>query len=203
MALKGLLLLSGGFDSAVAGKLAVENGIEVYCVHFSLEPIVSNEAGEKAERLSKLIGAKKFYKFKIGKALEKIAGECGQKLYFVLMKRLILKISEKIAEKEKFDLLITGENLGQVSSQTLRNLAVIEKAVSIPVIRPLLCFDKIEITDFAKKIGTFETSCGKEMCDILGPKHPATRSSVEKILEEEKKLDLEKTISEMLSAPQK
>jgi len=198
MGLKGLLLLSGGFDSAVAGYLAKESGIELHAVHFSFEPIVSNEAGKKAEKLSQLIGAESFFPIKIGKALEKIANDCEHRFYFVLMKRLMLKTAEKLCKKKGFDFIITGENLGQVSSQTLSNLSAIEQAVSIPVIRPLLGFDKIEIIDFAKKIGTYETSCGPEMCDILGPKKPATRCSLEKILEEEKKLDEENLITELL-----
>ena len=197
--LKGLLLLSGGFDSAVAGYLIKEQGIELSAVHFSLEPIVSNESGKKAEKLSKFLGLKNFSEIKIGKALEKISNECEQKYYFVLMKRLILRLAEKIAKENGIDFLVTGENLGQVSSQTLRNLAVIDKAVSIPTIRPLLCFEKIEIIDFAKNIGTYDTSCGPEMCDILGPKHPATRAKLEDVLEEEKKIDLEKIIRSCLS----
>ncbi len=198
MALKGLLLLSGGFDSAAAGYLAKESGAEIFAIHFSFEPIVSGEAEKKAEKLSEIIGAKKFFSVKIGKALEKIANDCEHRFYFILMKRLMLKTAEKIAIKKGFDFIITGENLGQVSSQTLSNLSAIEQAVSIPVIRPLLGFDKIEIIDFAKKIGTYEISCGPEMCDILGPKKPATRCSLEKILEEEKKLDEEKLIAELL-----
>ncbi len=198
MGLKGLLLLSGGFDSAVAGYLAKESGIELHALHFSFEPIVSGEALKKAEKLSQIIGTKSFFPIKIGKALEKISNDCEHKFYFVLMKRLMLKAAEKICEKKGFDFLITGENLGQVSSQTLRNLSVIDSAVEIPTIRPLLCFDKLEIIDLAKKIGTYETSCGPEMCDILGPKKPATRCSLEKILEEEKKLGEENLITELL-----
>lgn len=197
--LKGLLLLSGGFDSAVAGYLAKEGGAELFAVHFSFEPILSNESTIKAEKLAKFLNVEKFFVIKIGKALESISSNCDRKFYFVLMKRLMFRLAEKIAEREKLDFLISGENLGQVSSQTLKNLSVIDQAVSIPAIRPLLCFEKLEIIDLAKKIGTYETSVGKEMCDILGPNHPATKSSLEKILAEEKKLELNELLEKMLN----
>ena len=108
----------------------------------------------------------------------------------------MIKTAEKIAEKEKAYAIITGENLAQVSSQTLSNLANIQKATKLELIRPLLCYDKIEIIDYAKKIKTFDISKGPEICDLLGPRHPATKSEINEILREEKKLNMDKLVKE-------
>ena len=107
----------------------------------------------------------------------------------------MLKIAEKLAKKEKCKFLITGENLGQVASQTLSNMTNTTKAVKLPILRPLLCYDKSEIIILAKKIDTYETSKGPEICCLLGPKHPATKSSLREIEHEEKKILLDKLIS--------
>lgn len=101
----------------------------------------------------------------------------------------MLKLAEKEALKEKCDFLITGENLSQVSSQTLQNLHAITKAVKMPIVRPLLTYDKIEILNIAKKIGTYDACIGPEVCDVLGPKHPATTSKLEEIENEENLLN--------------
>lgn len=196
--LKALLLLSGGFDSAVAGHCALSSGIEVIAVHFSQEPFTDNAPEQKAIALSKKLGIRKLFVVPLGRPLEEIAKKCSQKYYFVLMKRMFLRVSEKIAKKEGCDFLLTGESLGQVSSQTLQNLSAIDSATGLRVVRPLLCLEKQEIIDLAKKIGTHDISVGKEQCDALGPKHPSTRSKIEGILEDEEKMDLEKLIEKAL-----
>ncbi|MBU2100975.1 7-cyano-7-deazaguanine synthase, partial [Candidatus Micrarchaeota archaeon] len=177
--MKGLLLLSGGIDSPVAGILAGKKA-EITALHFSSEKITGKQAKEKAEKLAELIKAKAFFSVDFSEELEKIVNSTERKFYFILMKRLMLKTAEKICEKNNFDFILTGENLGQVSSQTLDNLVSISFDVKKPIIRPLLSFDKQEIVDLAKNYGTYELSIGKETCDALGPNKPATRSIKEK-----------------------
>lgn len=188
---KGLLLLSGGFDSPVAGYLMQKQGMDVSSIHFSSKFITDIESGKKARKLAEILRFKKLFVIDISEPLLKIAKVCEHKYYFVLMKRLMYRIAEKIAEGRGCKFLITGENLAQVSSQTLQNLCVIDKAANMPVLRPLLGLDKEEIINFAKKIGTYETSSGPEHCDALGPPHPATKAKEVDVLMEEGKLDLE------------
>lgn len=192
--MKGLLLISGGFDSPVAGYLMQQKGVEINAIHFSYEPFTDNGPEIKARKASEILGFKSFLVINISKDCEKIAKECNHKLYFVLTKRLMLKKAEEIAKKENYDFLITGENLAQVSSQTLSNLRSITDAVKIQVLRPLLTFDKLEIINLAMKIGTYEVSKGPEVCDILGPKHPATKSDLEEIKLEEEKIKIFKLV---------
>ncbi|MDO8627980.1 MAG: 7-cyano-7-deazaguanine synthase, partial [Candidatus Diapherotrites archaeon] len=165
---KGILLLSGGFDSVVAGWLAIQQGSELVALHFSLEPLTDNNPELKSRKLAEKIGIKEFHVVKIGKVLEEFVKNSNHKYYFVFMKRLMLRFAEILAEKVGAEFILTGENLGQVSSQTLSNLSTIDKVTKFPVLRPLLSFEKQEIIDLAKKIGTHDISLGPEMCDILG-----------------------------------
>jgi len=111
----------------------------------------------------------------------------------------MMKASEKVARKNTIDFLITGENLGQVSSQTLSNLGIIDKSVGIFIARPLLCFDKLEIIRLAEKIGTFEISKGPELCDALGPRHPVTKGNLAAAEAGEKNLELEKLLGNVVA----
>lgn len=190
---KGLLLLSGGIDSPVAGHLALKEA-DLIALHFSSEDITGKESIEKSEKICKKIGIKKLLVCDIGKELAEIAAKCSHSYYFVLMRRLMLRTAEKIAIKEKCCFILTGESLAQVSSQTLSNLAVISESVKMPVARPLLGMEKEEIMQVAERIDTFETSKGKEFCDALGPRHPITRACIENVLREEKKLEIEKMV---------
>lgn len=193
---KGLLLLSGGIDSPVAGHLMKQRGVEISAVHFSIEPISEGKPEEKSRKITRKLGLRNLYLVNVSEPFLKISEGAERKLYFVLTKRFMLRVAEKIAERKRLDFLITGENLGQVSSQTLENLSVIDRAVEIPVLRPLLGFDKQEIVDLAKEISTYSTSAGKEVCDILGPDHPYTKARLEEVLKEEKKLNLGQMIEE-------
>ena len=184
-------MLSGGIDSAVAGHLAIKEGHNLCALHFSTEKITGNQPTEKSRKLASMLGIKDFFWCEASDAFAEISRTCFYNYYFVLTKRLMLCKAEELAEKEKADFIVTGENLGQVSSQTLSNLSSIDRAVQLPVIRPLLSFDKTEIIKIAREIGTLETSTGKEMCDALGPNHPATKTFYKKILEEEKKLPVD------------
>lgn len=185
--MKCLILLSGGIDSPVAAHLLKEKGLEVKGIHFSNEPFTDNTPELKAKKCADLLGMD-FMVENIGKDLEAIAKNCDHKYYFVLQKRCMLRKAEKITKKQKIDFIATGESLAQVSSQTLQNLYCIDNAVSIPVLRPLIGLDKEEIIKIAKQINTYEMSTGPEMCDVLGPKHPATQAKLETILEEEEKI---------------
>ena len=191
---KGLLLLSGGFDSPVAGHMMQKQGVEVLAVHFSSKLVTDVESEKKSKKLSKILGIKKLFVVDISEALLRFSKECEHKFYFVLMKRLMYRVAERIAESEGCGFLITGENLAQVSSQTLQNLSVLDKAAGMVVMRPLLGFDKDEIIQAAKKIGTYQTSCGPEHCDALGPAHPSTKAKEYFVLKEEGKMDLEKIV---------
>lgn len=186
--MKALLLLSGGYDSAVAGYIIQKKGLEIIAVHFSYEPLTDNSPELKSRKISEMLKFKKFISINISKECETIADKCRRDLYFVLAKRLMLRKAAETAKKEGCEFLITGEALGQVGSQTLSNLRTITEVSKIPVLRPLLAYDKEAIIRLARQIGTYEVSSGPEVCDILGPKHPATRSKIEDARKEELKL---------------
>ncbi len=187
--MKALALVSGGFDSPVAVWKMQQQGVEVIGIHFSYEPITDNAPEMKVRAACRILGIKKLIVMRAGTCFADLASQCDHRLYYVLGKRLMMRWAEVIAKREGCDCLITGENLAQVGSQTLQNLMVIDAAASLQVIRPLLCYDKVEIIDLAKKIGTYEISKGPEVCDCLGPVHPATSSRLEQVEEEEKKID--------------
>lgn len=153
-------------------------------------PFVGPEVEEKCRVLSSALGVSGFFSEDIGKDLESIATNCKYSLYFVLQKRLFLRRAELLAKRIGAGFLVTGDSIGQVSSQTLQNLSVIDSAVKIPVARPLVSFDKEETISIARKIGTYDISKGPEACCALGPRHPATYCTIEEILFEEKKLGL-------------
>ena len=196
--MKLLALISGGFDSIVAAKIMKDNNAELAAVHFSLEPVTDNSPEIKARKLCQLIGIKPLYVVTVGQIFAEIVNNCNHRYYFVLSKRLMMRIAERIAKTEKCDYLLTGESLGQVSSQTLKHLLLIQKAVDIEILRPLLCYDKIEIIRKAEEIGSFEISKGPEVCDLLGPKNPVTRAKEDAILKEEAGLNMGNMIGEAL-----
>jgi thiamine biosynthesis protein ThiI len=194
---KGLLLLSGGIDSPVAGKLAVDGGAEILAVHFSTVKITGRESVEKTKKLCRILGVKTLFLCDASEEFAEIAkGE--SRLYFVLTKRFMLKTAEKIALQNNVSFLLTGENLGQVSSQTLSNMAAIDFAVKMPVVRPLISFEKGQIVEIARKIGTLEISEGKEICDALGPKHPFTKTYDKTLTEQEKACRMDKLVEQGL-----
>ena len=199
MAKRGLLLLSGGIDSPVAGHLVSRRGLEVLAVHFSLEPITDDTAAVKSRKLAERLGLSRLFVVTVGPAFAEVAERCDPKLYFVLSKRLMVRIAEAIARREGCDYLVTGESLGQVSSQTLQNLRAIDAAASMVVLRPLVGFDKEETVRIAREIGTFAISEGPEICDLLGPAHPATRAALDRVLAEEARLDLDRLVRDALS----
>lgn len=193
---RGLLLISGGIDSPVAGHLIQQEGLPLGAIHFSLEPFTDDAAEQKCRRAAGLLGIPEILVVPAGPLFAEITKLCTHRLYFVLSKRLMLRIAEEYARRHGYDALVTGENLGQVSSQTLPNLVAITGASHLPVLRPLIAFDKVEIVDLAVEIGTFDISKGPEICDVLGPKYPATASTLEEVEAEEAKLPLEALVEQ-------
>lgn len=198
--MKALLLISGGIDSPVAGMLAKKQGFELSAIHFSIEPFTDDSPEKKSRNLAQKLEIKKFIKVDSGKFFKQIASNAEQKYYFILSKIFMQKVSEQIAKKLELDCLITGENIAQVSSQTLTNLSIISSAVSMPVLRPLLVLDKLDIVRLSENFGFFETSKGRESCDVLGPKHPSTRASKQKILEEMQKCSLDSLVEDCIKS---
>src|SRR5438445_2906352 len=198
MARKGVLLLSGGFDSPVAGYLMARQGLNLVAAHFSLEPITDDAAAIKARTLCGLLGIRSLYVVRVGESFAEVAHVANRRFYFVLTKRLMVRLADGIADRESADVLVTGENLGQVSSQTIASLRAIDAVARHPVVRPLIGFDKQEIVDRAKTIGTYEVSKGPEICDLLGPPRPATHARLDQVLAEESKLPIDRLVASCL-----
>lgn len=194
---RGIALLSGGIDSPVAIHL-MQNRLEIIAVHFHQRPLTDEKEVEKVKELVKVLELKKLYLVPFTAVLKELVSKCDHKDYFILSKIAMFKTAELIAEKEKAKFLITGENLGQVSSQTLSNLTTITKNLTLEIFRPVLTHDKEEIIKIAKSIGTYEISKGPEICCLLGPKHPSTKSEPEEIKKELEKVDLLKLLEESL-----
>ena len=201
--MKGLLLLSGGIDSPVAARLLQERGMELAAVHFSLAPFSDDTPEEKSLHIAETMGLLPFLVVPHGNLHAEITKACSHRYYYVLSRRLMLRTAEVLAKEYGCEVLVTGDNLGQVGSQTLPNMAVITQAVSMPIFRPLLCLDKVEIIDLAKEFGTYDVSVGPEMCSVLGPKHPATASKLYKIEEEETQLDIGRMVDEGIKSARK
>ncbi len=194
--MKGLLLLSGGFDSPVAGILMRRKNVEVSAIHFSGKPFVNDATEQKAKNLARLAGCDRIMIFPFGKMQAEVVKKCRHKLYYIITKRIMFRIAESFAKDNGYDFLITGDNLGQVGSQTLKNMALINGAVKINVLQPLLTFDKQEIINLAKELGTYEASVGPEMCCALGPKHPSTAAKLDLVENEEARMEIDGLIKE-------
>ena len=190
-----MALLSGGIDSPVAINL-MQNRLEVIAVHFHQVPLTGEEELDKVKELVKILGLKKVYLIPFAKILKELTVKCDHRDYFILSKILMFKTAELIAEKEKAKYLITGENLGQVASQTLDNLTLVTKAVEIPILRPLLGNDKQETVDLAKEIGTYDVSIEPGTCCKAVPRQPITKGKEEKLEKEEKRIDIGKLVDE-------
>jgi tRNA uracil 4-sulfurtransferase len=194
---KALLLLSGGIDSPVAGFVAKEK-FSLEAIHFSQVPFTDSSPEEKALSAVEKLGLKELIVIEAGKELQFIADSTYREYYFVLMKIFFMKVSEKLAEQKGIKYLVTGESLGQVSSQTMSNLETINSSVKIEILRPLMFLDKQEIIDISKKEGFFASSCGKEMCDALASGKPKTQTKIEKVLREIEKCSMEERVKEAI-----
>lgn len=195
--MRGIVLLSGGIDSPVAGYLMGKQGLELVLVHFDNRPFTSDNEVEKAvslmKRLDEVLG-KKSLKLLVphGKAQAEFAKTCRRNMECVLCRRMMLRVAEKLARRHQAGYIVTGESLGQVASQTLANINVEERSTSLPVLRPLIGFDKVEIERIAKSIGTYDISIRPGLCCTIAPKKPSTYSKIADAVDEESKLDIEK-----------
>ncbi len=186
---RGIALLSGGIDSPVAIHLMQER-LEIIAVHFHQLPLVDEKEIEKVKQLAKLLKIK-VYLIPFTPVFKMLVERCNHRNYYILSKIAMFQAAEVIAVKENAKFLITGENLAQVSSQTLSNLTTITKNIKMEIFRPLLTYDKQEIIKVAEKIGTYEISKGPEICSLLGPKFPNTKSDPVEIAKEIEKWDQE------------
>lgn len=194
---KGMVLLSGGIDSPVAAWMMAKRGMVIEAVHFHSYPYTSPRAQEKVEELARIVasycGNFKMHVINLLPIQEQIVSNCPEEETTILVRRFMMRIAEKIAEKNRAMMLITGENLGQVASQTAEALVVTDNCVKMPVMRPLIAMDKVDIMDKAEEIGTYETSIQpyEDCCTVFLPKHPTTRPKLERIEESENRLDVE------------
>ena len=184
---KGLTLLSGGIDSPVATWMMAKRGMLIEAVHFHSYPYTSQRAQEKVEDLARIVASY------CGRFKMHVINLLPIQETTILVRRFMMRIAERIAKETGCMMLITGENLGQVASQTAEALVVTDASVSMPVMRPLIAMDKVDIMDKAQEIGTFETSIQpyEDCCTVFLPKHPTTKPKLERILQSESKLDVE------------
>ncbi len=194
---KALLLLSGGIDSPVAGYLTAKRGVTIDAIYFHTPPFTSDRAKQKVIDLAKLISAYTgpimLHVVNFTDVQMRIYDKCPHDELTIIMKRYMIRIAEAVAATSDSIGLVTGESIGQVSSQTLQSLSVINEAAKLPVIRPLVCFDKQEIIDLAEKIGTYETSIEpyEDCCTTFVAKHPVTKPPLKSILKSETHLGAE------------
>lgn len=202
---KATLLLSGGIDSPVAGHMIAKRGVEINAVNFFSYPYTSDRAKEKVIELASIVAR---YTSKINLYIVpfteiqlKIREHCPEEHMTLLMRRFMMRISERIARQTKSFALITGESVGQVASQTIAALDVTNAVIDMPVLQPLIGMDKIEVIDRAREIGTFETSIlpYEDCCTVFTPKHPTVNPKRANIEKSESKLDVETLIEEALA----
>ncbi|NOX90602.1 MAG: tRNA 4-thiouridine(8) synthase ThiI [Calditrichaeota bacterium] len=194
---KVLVLLSGGFDSPVAAFYAMKRGAKCSFIHFHSYPYTNKFSQEKVIDLAKKLNEYQFksrlYMVPFAETQEEIVFNCPDRLRVILYRRFMMRIAERLARRKDLKAVVTGESLGQVASQTLENIAAIEEAITLPVLRPLVGMDKNEIIQVARKIGTYEISVKPhdDACTRFMPRQPETRAKLEKVLEAEKSLDVE------------
>lgn len=203
---KGMLMLSGGIDSPVAGYLAMKRGIVIDAVYFEAIPHTSLEAREKVitlcRKLSSYTNHINLHIVNFTTIQEEIYKNCREDYCITIMRRMMYRIMEKLATKYNGLAIINGESVGQVASQTLTSMSVINSVTNMPVIRPLACLDKLEIMDIARKIDTYETSIlpYEDCCTVFVPKHPVINPKIETAIKEENKFDYNKLINEAVDS---
>lgn len=202
---RGLLLLSGGIDSPVAGYMMAKRGLHIEAVHFESYPYTSELARQKVIDLARLIseytGDIYVHVVSLTHIQEELVKKCDEDYFTLLLRRYMMTIASRVAKQHSASCLITGESLGQVASQTTEALTVTNDAASIPVFRPCIGMDKEEIIEISRKINTFETSIQpyEDCCTVFTPKHPKTRPELSKVLIEEQKLDFEALVEEAIA----
>ena len=201
---RAVTLLSGGIDSPVSSYMIARRGIHLIPVHFFSFPYTSEQAKEKVLELARILtascGRLTVEIVPFTHIQEEIRDKCPEEYFTLIMRRFMMRISERIADMNGCKALVTGENLGQVASQTMEALRVTEQPLSLPVLRPLIGMDKRDIIAIAEKIGTFETSIlpYEDCCNVFTPRHPRTKPKLEEVLEVESALDVEALIKEAM-----
>ncbi len=203
---KALLLLSGGIDSPVAGYLMGKRGLELHALHFHSYPYTSERAKEKvvelAHEIAPYVGDIKLHCVSFTKVQEEIHMNCVPEYMITIMRRIMMRVAQKICEKYGLGAIVTGESLGQVASQTMQSMTVTGSVVeSLPVFRPCIAMDKEEIMSIARKIGTYETSIlpYEDCCTVFLPKNPVIKPTIEKAEKEESFLNVEDLVQECLA----
>ena len=206
---RAMCLLSGGIDSPVAAYMIAKRGVEVECVHFFSYPYTSQLAKDKVLELARLVtrycGRMTVNVVSFTQIQEAIRDNCPEEFFTLIMRRFMMEISQRIAKHDGCGALITGENLGQVASQTMEAMAVTGAVVDIPIFMPLVGFDKEEIVSIARKIGTLETSIlpYEDCCTVFTPRHPKTKPTIGQLLNAEKPLDREALMERAIAGVEK
>ena len=201
---RGLLLLSGGIDSPVAGYMIAKRGVRIDALHFESFPYTSERAREKVLDLAKIVseyaGDIYVHIVSLTHIQEELVKHCEEDYFTLLLRRYMMTIAERVARDKNCSALITGESLGQVASQTMQALGVTDACVNMPVFRPCIGMDKEEIVQISRKIGAFETSIQpyEDCCTVFTPKHPRTKPELEKVLVQENKLPFSQLVEEAL-----
>ena len=202
---KGLLLLSGGIDSPVAGYLVAKRGLEIEALHFHSYPYTSELARDKvltlANKLSEYVGKIKLHIVSFTKVQEAIHANCSPEYMITIMRRIMMRIAERICERENLGAIVTGESLGQVASQTVQSMTTTGGVVeSKPIFRPCITMDKEEIIKVALDIGSYETSIlpYEDCCTVFLPKNPVIKPTIERCEKEEGRLDIDGLVKECL-----
>lgn len=194
---KAMLLISGGIDSPVAGYMIAKRGVELSAVHYYSFPYTSQRARDKVEDICRILsgytGPIKIHMVPFTDIQQTIYERCPDNQLTILTRRFMMRIAQKLARQNGCKAIVTGESIGQVASQTMDSLTVTEAAVDMLVLRPLIAFDKVEIMDAAKRIGTYETSIlpYEDCCTVFLPRHPVTKPKLEMIEQSERLLDIE------------
>ena len=198
-------MLSGGIDSPVSTWMTAKRGVHIIPVHFFSFPYTSELAKQKVIDLARILapwcGRMKLEIVPFTHIQEEIRDKCPEEYFTVIMRRFMTRICERIALRDNCGAIVTGESLGQVASQTMQAMAVTQEPVKIPVLRPLVCMDKREIIEIARKIGTFETSIlpYEDCCTVFTPRHPRTKPRLEDVVEAERPLDIDGLVAEALA----
>lgn len=202
---RGAILISGGIDSPVAAWMMAKRGLELVAIHFSAPPYTSEQAEDKVMTLLKKVarysGRIPTFVVNFTKAQQDIMNVCAEEYFTIIMRRMMMKVAERICAKEDCQALVTGESLGQVASQTIHALSCTDAATNLPVFRPCIGMDKDEIVRISRNIDTFETSIlpYEDCCTVFVPKHPRLRPTLDKVLEQEKNLDVEALVEQALA----
>ena len=201
---KGMLMLSGGIDSPVAAYLAMKRGVRLEAIYFESPPHTSDAAKEKVKSLVKVLsnysGYIKLHVINFTEIQEAIYKNAPHDYLITIMRRMMYRISERIARKNNAKIIVNGESIGQVASQTLTSIGVINETIKMPVIRPVACLDKLEIIDISKQIGTYDISIlpYEDCCTVFVPKHPVINPSLDKAIEYENLFDYEELLKKAI-----